>query len=86
MVLNTYVSTDQLGQGAKQPKQDDQENEDVEISDISDEDVERLNTQLDQLNNALDVLEQKNENIQARLLELLKSNKELREEQSREES
>lgn len=37
MVLNTYVSTDQLGQGAKQPKQDDQENEDVEISDISDE-------------------------------------------------
>lgn len=49
-------------------------------------DVERLNTQLDQLNNALDVLEQKNENIQARLLELLKSNKELREEQSREES
>uniref|UniRef100_A0A8D8RBA4 Uncharacterized protein n=2 Tax=Cacopsylla melanoneura TaxID=428564 RepID=A0A8D8RBA4_9HEMI len=41
-------------------------------ADISDdEEIEVLNTQLDQLNNALDSLEQKNDNIKERLMELL---------------
>jgi chromosome segregation ATPase len=40
--------------------------------------VERLNTQLDELNSALDHLEEENEKIQARLLQLLESSRQLR--------
>ena len=37
-----------------------------------------LNKKLDQLNSALDNLEEKNDNIHAELIELLKSNREVR--------
>ncbi|XP_014253158.1 UPF0184 protein C9orf16 homolog [Cimex lectularius] len=55
--------------------------DEVEVSDsISEEEMEMLNSQLDQLNSALDDLEMKNEYIQARLLDLLRCSREYRQE------
>lgn len=46
----------------------------------------QLDTQLDQINIALDFLEQKNDDILAKIRELLKSNIEIREEMKKENS
>lgn len=49
---------------------------------ISFSEFQSLNTQIDQLNSVLDVLEKKNDDIQAKLMELLVSSRELRATQS----
>jgi len=52
---------------------------DSEYEDVEDaEDYNTLNHQLDSLNTALDVLEQKNDSITAQLLELLHESREVR--------
>nr|BAN21081.1 unkown protein [Riptortus pedestris] len=78
--MKFYVSKngESNGDDAQPPEPNTEENHEAQIGDVSDEDVERLNDQLDELNSALDLLEQKNENIQARLKELLQSSRELR--------
>lgn len=40
--------------------------------------IERVSNNIDSLNSALDLIEQRNDNIHAQLLELLKSNREVR--------
>ncbi|CAH0700673.1 unnamed protein product [Spodoptera exigua] len=60
------------------------ENNDIEPSEPSDESVVEeyimLDSKLDELNSALDYLEQKNDDIHERLKELLQSNIEIRQE------
>ncbi|CAH0558072.1 unnamed protein product [Brassicogethes aeneus] len=53
------------------------ENEE-ELEDISPDEFERLDSTMDELNSALDAIEQKNDNIHAQLLQLLHANREVR--------
>lgn len=46
--------------------------------DIRRTEIENVNTHLDSLNSALDAIEQRNDDIHAQLLELLSSNREIR--------
>ncbi|XP_011314810.1 UPF0184 protein C9orf16 homolog [Fopius arisanus] len=59
------------------------DNENMEIEgeneeNYNEEEFHSLNAQLDQLNSVLDTIEMKNDDVQAELIELLKSNKETR--------
>ncbi|XP_015513543.1 bublin coiled-coil protein [Neodiprion pinetum] len=73
-----------MGEDAVEP-QENKENEENEADagsgddNINEEEFEAINAQLDQLNSALDSLERKNDDIHAELVELLKSNREARE-------
>ncbi|CAH1961724.1 unnamed protein product [Acanthoscelides obtectus] len=52
--------------------------EDDEFEDMTPEDFEKLDSQLDALNSALDDMEQQNDNIHAKLVQLLNENREVR--------
>ncbi|XP_015603981.1 UPF0184 protein C9orf16 [Cephus cinctus] len=85
------MADDNMGEGAVNPqKTKGNEENGVEINedDINnEEEFQAINAQLDQLNSALDTIERKNDDIQAELVELLKSNREARKqfEESRKE-
>lgn len=59
---------------ANQPPDDIEEDD----NDMDDDDFVSLDLQVNELNSALDSLEQKNDDIHARLIELLESNRETR--------
>lgn len=60
------------------PEDEEMEDDEDDLDDMSPEEFQAINNQLDALNTALDDIEQKNDNIHARLLQLLESNKEIR--------
>ncbi|KAE8751683.1 hypothetical protein FOCC_FOCC001530 [Frankliniella occidentalis] len=55
--------------------EEQQLNDDPDEDDISPEEFAALNSQMDQLNSALDVLEEQNDMIHAKLVDLLESNR-----------
>lgn len=70
MKYDTTKPTESNNNGMDQPE--------FEEEDTADEELATLNSQLDQLNCALDVLERKNDDIQAKLHALLHSSREVR--------
>ncbi|XP_054283101.1 UPF0184 protein AAEL002161 [Macrosteles quadrilineatus] len=68
---NTKPNAQADGKSTEEPMEEDVEND-------PEQEFESLNSQIDQLNSVLDVLEKKNDDIQAQLFELLKSNREAR--------
>ncbi|KAK0175009.1 hypothetical protein PV327_008794 [Microctonus hyperodae] len=73
MVVNTIESHDREVQN-----NDTNSRLEEDIQDYKDEEFATLNAQLDQINSILDTLEMKNDIIHAEFVELLKSNKEAR--------
>jgi len=57
-----------------------------EVENDPEQEFESLNSQIDQLNSVLDVLEKKNDDIQAQLVELLKSSRETRQQLTEEKA
>jgi hypothetical protein len=72
--------TDRTNQAAEngQANQTPDDIEEDDNDDMDDYDFVSLDLQLNELNSALDALEQKNDKIHARLIELLESNRETR--------
>lgn len=70
MKFNTTKPDESNNNGMDDPEFDEE--------DGTDEEFTTLNSQLDQLNGALDVLERKNDDIQAKLHALLQSSREVR--------